>query len=143
MFTVVFLLEVAGGVVLELEYLDFGDAQAAEGPLAVDEVVDEGAGFGSGGAVVVVILVDELLEVGKAFVGEDQGAGLDAGFEGILAGGGFTCDRGGAGGLPGVTTVGSSLIDRVHGFAREWTGREACPTLSIDGGIWVFGGVSL
>jgi hypothetical protein len=136
MFTVVFLLEVAGGVVLELEYLDFGDAQAAEGPLAVDEVVDEGAGFGSGGAVVVVILVESCSR-------SDQGAGLDAGFEGILAGGGFTGDRGGAGGLPGVTAIGSSLIDRVHGFAREWTGREACPTLSIDGGIWVFGGVSL
>ena len=76
-----------GAVVLVLEHLGFGDAQAAQGPLAVDEVVDEGAGFGSGGAVVLEILVDELLEVGEVLVGEDQGAGVDAGFEGILGGG--------------------------------------------------------
>src|ERR1035438_1565125 len=55
------------------EQLGFGDAEAAEGPLAADEVVEQDAGFGGGGAVVLVELVDELLEVGDLFGGEDEG----------------------------------------------------------------------
>jgi hypothetical protein len=76
--------------------LGFGDAEAAEGPLAADEVVEQDAGFGGGGVVVLVELVDELLEVGDLFGGEDEGLGVDAGFEGIHGGNGLACDRGGA-----------------------------------------------
>jgi hypothetical protein len=38
--------------VVECPELGFGDVEAAEGPLAADEVVDQGAGFGGGGMVV-------------------------------------------------------------------------------------------
>jgi hypothetical protein len=38
--------------------LGFGGAQAAFEPLAVDEVVHESPGFGSGGMVALVVLVD-------------------------------------------------------------------------------------
>ena len=51
--------------------LGFGDAEAAEGPLAADEVVEQDAGFGGGGLMAVVVLVDELLEVGEFFGRED------------------------------------------------------------------------
>jgi hypothetical protein len=39
--------------------LGFGDAEAAESPLAADDVVEQEAGFGRGGAVALVVLVDE------------------------------------------------------------------------------------
>jgi hypothetical protein len=80
----------------------------------VDEVVDEGASFGSGGTVVLEILVDELFEVGEVFLGEDQGLGVDAGFEGIQGGGGLACDRGRAGGLLSVAAVGFNLTKSGH-----------------------------
>jgi hypothetical protein len=37
-----------------------------------------------------------LLEVGEFLGGEDEGFGVDAGFEGIHGGDGLACDRGGA-----------------------------------------------
>jgi len=111
---VIFLFGAVGAVVLIEEHLGFGVVEAAQAPLAVDEVVDKGAGFGGSGAVVLVILGDEQLEVGEVFVGEDQGAGVDAGFEGILGGDGFACDRGRAGGLLGVAAVGFNLTNRGH-----------------------------
>ena len=64
--------------------LGFGDAEAAEGPLAADEVVEQDAGFRGGGAVALVELVDELLEVGEVLGGEDEGLGMDAGFVGLF-----------------------------------------------------------
>ena len=104
------LLRVAESVlVLVLPHLGFGDAEATERPLAVDEVVDERAGFGGGGMVVVVALVDELFEVGSVFTGEDEGFGVDAGFEAVHGGDGLACDRGGAGGFLGITAVGFNL----------------------------------
>jgi hypothetical protein len=45
--------------------LGFGGAEAAEGPLAADEVVEQETGFGGGRVVALVVLVDELLEVGE------------------------------------------------------------------------------
>jgi hypothetical protein len=97
--------------------LGFGDAEAAEGPLAADEVVEEEAGFGGGGVVALVVLVDKLLEVGEFLGGEDEGFGMDAGFEGVHGGSGLACDRGGAGGFLGVTTIGFYLTKSGHGFA--------------------------
>jgi hypothetical protein len=125
--------------------LGFGDAEAAEGPLAADEVVEEEAAFGGSGAVALVELVDELLEVGEFLGREDEGFGVDAGFEGVHGGSGLACDRGGAGGFLGVTTVGFYLTKGRHGFARVraslgWRGQEACPTLSIGERSWEFGG---
>jgi hypothetical protein len=49
--------------------LGIGGAEAAEGPFTVDEVVDEITGFGGGGVVALVVLVDELLEIGELFGG--------------------------------------------------------------------------
>jgi len=39
--------------------LDLGAVDAAEDPLAIDDVVDDGALFGAGGLEVVVVLGDE------------------------------------------------------------------------------------
>src|ERR1035437_2628115 len=99
-----------------------GCLAAARRPLTVDEIVDEITGFGGGGEVALVVLVDELLEVGEVFGGEDEGFGVDAGFEGVHGGDGFACDRGGAGGLLGVTAVGFYLTDGRHGRLRLGTG---------------------
>ena len=94
--------------------LGFGGAEAAESPLAVDEVVDEAAGIGGSGLVVVEV-GDELIEIGEVFGGEDEGFGVDAGFEGVHGGDGFACDRGGAGGFLGVAAVGFYLTGSRHG----------------------------
>jgi hypothetical protein len=94
--------------------LGFGGAEAAEGPLAADEVVEQSAGFGGSRMVTLVVLVDELLEVGELLGGEDEGLGMDAGFEGIHGGSGLACDRGGAGGFLGVTTIGFYLTESGH-----------------------------
>jgi hypothetical protein len=78
------LLGVAEDVVVLVQPgLGFGGIEAAEGPLAADEVVDEGAGVGRGGAVVGVIGFDEGFEFGAVFGGEDEGLGVEAGFEGV------------------------------------------------------------
>jgi hypothetical protein len=62
------LLRVAEFVVaLVLPHLGFGGVEAAEGPLAADQVVDEEAGIEGSGAVALVIPVDELFEVGTLF----------------------------------------------------------------------------
>jgi hypothetical protein len=75
------LLRVAVFVVaLVAPGLGFGGAEAAESPLAVDEVVDESAGVGGGGLVVGVVVIDELVEVGAVLGGKDEGFGVDAGF---------------------------------------------------------------
>jgi hypothetical protein len=105
--TVVFLMVVGPD-------LGFGGTQAALKPLAIYKVVDEGAGFGGGGIVALVVFVDELLEVGEFFGGKDKGLGVDAGFEGVHGGGGFACDRGGAGGFLRVATVGFDLAKGGH-----------------------------
>jgi hypothetical protein len=85
--------------------LGFGDAETAEGPLTGNEIVDQEAGFRGGGLVVPVILFDELFEVGEFLGGEDEGLGVDAGFDGVHGRDGFACDRGGAGGFLGITTI--------------------------------------
>jgi hypothetical protein len=96
-------------VILVLPGLGFGVVEAAQGPLATDEVVDVEALFGVGGVVVEVALLGELLEVGEAFAGEEEGFGVDAGFKVVHGGDGLACDRGGAGRFLGVTTVGFYL----------------------------------
>jgi hypothetical protein len=61
-----------GVLVVERPELGFGGMEAALEPLAADEFVDEGAGFGGGGVVALVVLVDEELEIGEFFGGEDD-----------------------------------------------------------------------
>jgi hypothetical protein len=103
------VLFAVGFLVGILKELGLGGAEAAEGPLAADEVVEQEAGFGGSGVVALVVLVDELLEVGEFLGGKDEGFGMDAGFEGVHGGNGLTCDRGGAGGFLGITTIGFYL----------------------------------
>jgi hypothetical protein len=95
--------------------LGFGGGEAAEGPLAADEVVEQEAGFGGGGLMALVVLGGKLLEVGGVFGGEDEGFGVDAGFEGVHRGSGFARDGGGASGFPGVTAIGFYLTESRHG----------------------------
>ena len=101
----VFLRLVVDVVLLVVPHLGFGGVEAAEEPLAADEVVEEGTGLGGGGEVVVVVLGDEFVEVGCLFAGGEEGFGVDAGFEGIHGGDGFACDRGRAGGFLGISTI--------------------------------------
>jgi hypothetical protein len=103
-----------GALGLVLPHLSFGGAVAAEEPLAVDDLIEVEAGFGGVGEVALVVVVDELLEVGKFLGREDEGLGVDAGFEGIHGGGGFACDRGGAGGFLRVAAVRFDLTLRGH-----------------------------
>jgi hypothetical protein len=91
--------------------LSFGGAETAEGPLAGNEIVDEEAGLRGGWLVVPVILFDELFEIGESLGGEDEGLGVDAGFEGVHGRCGFACDRGRAGGFLGVTTIRFDLTE--------------------------------
>jgi hypothetical protein len=111
---IVFLGE--GFLVGIFEELGFGGGEAAEGPLAADEVVEEDAGFGGGGVVALVELGGELLEAGEVLGGEDEGLGVDAGFEGVHGGSGLACDGGGAGGFLGVTAIVFYLTESGHGW---------------------------
>jgi hypothetical protein len=103
-----------GFLVVVYPDLGFGGAQAAFDPLAVNEVVDQGSGFWTGGVVAPVPLVDQLLKVGEVFGGEEQGLGVDGGFEGVRGRDGLACDRGGAGGFLRVTTVRFDLAKGGH-----------------------------
>jgi len=126
--------------------LGFGVVETAEGPLAADEVVHEEACFGVGGKVVVVALVDELLEVGEVFVREDEGFGVDAGFEAVHGGDGLACDRGGAGRFLGVAAIGFNLMDGRHEWLRCGQAQRvprACPALRIEERFREFGGEKL
>jgi hypothetical protein len=68
-----------------------------------------------------VAVFDEFLEFADGFRGEDEGFGVDAGFEGIHGGAGLACDRGGAGGLLGVAPVGFDLtLSRHKGMGTTW-----------------------
>jgi hypothetical protein len=140
----IFVIGLKGVLVVECPELGFGGAKAALEPLAVDEVVDEGAGFGGGGMVAPVILVDEEFEIGEFFGREDEGFGVDAGFEGVHGGGGLACDRGRAGRFLGVAAIGFNLTESRHGGSGKGQadpeGTPACPTLTIRPEGWGFGG---
>ena len=108
------LVFVEGHVVLVGPHFGFGAVEAAEKPLAADEVVEEAACFGGGRMVELVILVDEELEVGAFLVGEEEGLGVESGFEGVPGGDGLARGRGRAGGFQGVAAVGFYLAASGH-----------------------------
>jgi hypothetical protein len=83
-----------GGVFPEV---GIGAAEAAKGPLAEDEVVEEEARLGGRGAMVVVILGLEPIEGVRVFPGEDFGFGVDTGLEVGGDDAGLTFGGGGAG----------------------------------------------
>ena len=106
----------------------------------MDDLVEIEAGFGGVGLVAAVVVVDELLEVGEFLGGENEGFGVDAGFEGIHGGGGFACDRGGAGGFLRVTAVRFDLTKGRHMNAPRGDRPGGLPTFTINGEIQVFKG---
>ena len=110
-----------------LPELGLDAAKAAEDPLGVGEGIDEGALFGGGGLEAVEIFVDEGFEFGVAFVEDDEGAGVHAGFERIHAGGGFTGLGAGAGGFGCVATICFDLFGGGHRgpFASHLARRQA------------------
>jgi hypothetical protein len=111
----IFVMGLEGVLVVVCPKLGFGGAEAALEPLAVDEVVDEGAGFGGNGVVALVVLVDQEFEISELFGGENEGFSVYAGLESIHGGGGLARDGGRAGGLLGITAVGFYLTESGHG----------------------------
>jgi hypothetical protein len=88
--------EAFGGVVevpdVVLPELRFEGAETALEPLGGDEGVDQGAYFGSGGLVAVVIFGGEERESRGVFAGNDLRLSVDAGFQGIEADSGPALD---------------------------------------------------
>jgi hypothetical protein len=70
---------------------------------------------------------------------------VDAGFDGIHGGGGLTCNRGGAGGLLGVTAIGFYLTEGRHSSSGSGLrpDGQGCPEgthLShFEGRGWIWG----
>jgi hypothetical protein len=123
------LIAVAGsaGLGIPVPELGFDAAEAAEGPLGVDEDVDEAALLGGVGEEAVVVVGGEGFEVGGIFAGDDLRGGVDAGFDGVEAGGGFAGGGAGSGGFLRVTAARFDLELGAH--------RASCPEGSRrDGG---------
>ena len=92
-----------------------GAAEAEEGPLAADDLVDVDAHLGESGAEAVVVRGDESVVGGTVLAGEDRGLGVDAGFKGVEAGGCLTLGGLGACGFLSVSTIGVDLAEGCHG----------------------------
>jgi hypothetical protein len=82
--------------------LGLGDGEAAEGPGGADDDVDQVALLGDGGVEALEVLVAERVEIGWIFAGNDEGFGIDAGFQGVHAGTGFALGGAGARGGAGL-----------------------------------------
>ena len=96
----------------ELEELRFEGAEAALQPLGGDKGIDQGADFGSGGLVAVMVLGGEERESRGVLAGDDLGLGVNAGFQGIEADCGLA--------LSGAWTSGSLRIEPV-GLDLLWS----------------------
>jgi len=95
---------------------DFGVGKriAAKEPLGVDEGGDEERLLRSGGFPAEEVLVGEGAEFGGVFACDDLGAGIEAGFEGVGAGGGLASGGAGASGFLGVLAIGGDLLGGAH-----------------------------
>jgi len=141
----VVLFYAIGVLLLVGPHLGFDAVEAAEYPLTADEVVKEAAGFGGGWVVALVILIDEELEVGEFLVGEEEGLGVETGFQGVHGRGGLACGRGGAGGFLGVAAVGLDLAEGGHISVVPGGDRPVGPSylddkLTVSGGRGWMGG---
>jgi hypothetical protein len=99
-------------VVSALVVPDFGVGEriAAKEPLGIDEGGDEERLLGSGGFPAEEVLAGEGAEFGGVFAGDDLGAGIEAGFEGVGTGGGLALGGARAGGFLGVATIGGGWL---------------------------------
>ncbi|HEV3200947.1 MAG TPA: hypothetical protein VGZ73_23750 [Bryobacteraceae bacterium] len=77
----------AVGSALVVPDFGVGERVAAKQPVGVDEGGDEEGLFGSGGFPVEEVLIGEGAEFRGVFRGDDLGAGIEAGFEGVGTGG--------------------------------------------------------
>ena len=109
-------VEVRGVGQLVLDELGFEYAEAAHEADGVDDGVEGVALVGGEGLMVFVVLGAESFERGGIFAGEQDGLGVDAGFEGIEAGAGPALGGARAGGLLGVEAVGLDLFFGCHGL---------------------------
>jgi hypothetical protein len=92
-----------------------GAAETEQGPLAADDLIDVDALLGKSGAEALVVSGDESVVGGTVLAGEDGGLGMDAGFEGIEAGGGLALGGLGSRRFLGVATIGVDLAEGCHG----------------------------
>jgi hypothetical protein len=99
--------------------LGLGLAEAAELPLGGYHGIDEEAVFGAGGLEAVVVFEGEGFEDGGDFAGDNVGASVNAGFEGIEAGNGLAFDGTGAGGFLRIEAVRLDLEECSHDFCFE------------------------
>ena len=95
--------------------VSFDAEEAAEEPLAADELIDLEAGFGSAWGEVGVVLGLEEGEVFAGFAEDELGIGVEAGFEGILGGGALAFGGARSGGVEGVEAIGLDLFLSWHG----------------------------
>jgi len=94
--------------------LGFGGAETAEAPGVFEQMVDEFA-FGSVGRLPAVgELLGEGAELVGVFAGDDDGGGVDAGFEGIEADGFFAVVGRGSGGFLRISSIGFDLFNGCH-----------------------------
>jgi hypothetical protein len=94
--------------------LGFDLVVAAEEPLGLDEGIDQERLLGGGGAEAVVVIEGEGFEILGGLAGDDPGAGVDAGFEGVETGDGLALGSAGAGGFEGVAAVRFDLTGGSH-----------------------------
>jgi hypothetical protein len=92
--------------------LDF--TEAAEQPFRLNKGIDEEGLLGRGGAKAVVIVEREVFEDGGIFAANHGRLSVDAGFEGVEAGGGLALDRAGTGGFHRVSAIGGDLSGCGH-----------------------------
>src|ERR1700758_1199033 len=89
--------------------------EAAEVPLAHDDLVEEAAGFGGRGRMGSVVFLPKLLEILLELPGEDVSFGKDSGPEVGIDDSGFSFGRDGAVGFASVLARRSDLFLRAHG----------------------------
>src|SRR4051794_40397780 len=88
-----------GGGEIVLPDIRLGAVETVGEPVGGDETFDEEALLGGLGAEAGGVLDGEGFELVYGLVGEDEGLGSDAEFEGVEAGDGFPLRGAGAGGL--------------------------------------------
>jgi hypothetical protein len=115
----VILVEAEGAFHFVLPNLGIDSGKTAELPVAADEGVDKEALLRRGGLEAVEVPGGEGVEVLGALAADDEGLGVDAGFQGILGRGGLAGSRARAGGFPGVEAVGLDLMDSGHDGVSE------------------------
>jgi len=83
----------------------FDAAHAAEEPIGMNEGVDGGLFAGADGAAGGLVFADEVVEGFGGLAVDEEGLGVDAGFDGVEGGGGFSGGGGGSGGFLRITAI--------------------------------------